>query len=107
METERTAPAATGKSATGAEKATGPVGTARGDEPAEKVTGREEPGTMADTPEVLLAARATVTAVMGRSEPPKLLEICSRMVGAARPTLTVWRRVASTRTEPVWFSTGG
>ena len=40
---------------------------------------------------------------MVRSEPPKALDSCSRMIGAPRPTLTVCRRVASTKTAPVWF----
>jgi len=80
MDTERIWPATTGKGM-GSEKATAPLGIVKeGRE--EKVTGTRVVGMMEDEPEVLLAGRARVTAVMGRSEAPKALLIWRRMVVA-------------------------
>ena len=80
MVTLRICPAVTGKEM-GSEKTTAPLGTVKESDP-EKVTGLREEGRMAGEPEVLFAGRAMDTAVMGRSEAPKALLICSRMVEA-------------------------
>lgn len=50
--------------------------------PPEKVRGASDSGLMADVPAEPLSGTARVAEEMGRSEPPKALEITRRMVGA-------------------------
>ena len=70
----------------GSEMARAPLGMVNEGEPEEKVTGWRVEGRMALEPapeEVRLVwGRATVTAVMGRSEAPKALLNWRRIVGA-------------------------
>jgi hypothetical protein len=53
-----------------------------------------------ETPAAPSVGRPIDAAVMGRSEPPKVLEKAMRRVGAPMEMWRVWRRVASLRTEP-------
>jgi hypothetical protein len=55
---------------------------------------------MPETPAAPPAGSATEPAVMGRSEPPKVLEIASLILGEPMDMCRVWRRVASFRTPP-------
>jgi hypothetical protein len=63
----------------GSEKATAPLGTVKLGLP-EKVTCWRVDGWMLLLPEVPFPGSATVTAVMGRSDAPKVLVNCSRIV---------------------------
>ena len=68
----------------GSEMTRAPLGTRKPGLPPEKVTVLTDPGLMALEPApVPDAGRATVAAVMGRSEPPKALLKLSRMVDAS------------------------
>lgn len=78
---------------TGSEKTTAPLGTVKEGLP-EKVTFWRVSGSMALAPAAPLAGRATVTAVMGRSEPPKTLLNCNLMFEAFCVTDTVCLSVA-------------
>jgi len=66
----------------GSETTRAPLGTAKEGEP-EKVRCCRVLAWMAGEPAVPLAGSAMVAAVMGRSEPPKALLNCSRIVSAS------------------------
>jgi hypothetical protein len=57
-------------------------------------------------PAVWFRGRATVTAVMGRLEPPKTFENLRRIWLACAVRKSIWRMVEFTKTAPVWFYTG-
>jgi hypothetical protein len=65
-----------------------------------KVRGLSVDVSMPATPALPPVGRAIVAAVMGRSEPPKVLLIWMRMRGAPMDMCSVWRRVASRKTPP-------
>lgn len=68
----------------GSETATAPLGMRKSGWPPEKVTVLMVPGLIAPEPAPALdAGRATVTAVIGSSEPPKALLKLNRMVEAS------------------------
>ena len=52
---------------------------------------------------MLLAGRATVTAVIGKLEPPKTFEILMRICDASVVIYNVCRTVELTKTAPLWF----
>ena len=66
-----------------------------------KVRGFRVVVSMPETPALPEVGRAMVAAVMGRSEPPKVLLIWRRMRSAGRERWRVWRRVASLNTPPL------
>lgn len=52
---------------------------------------------------MFFAGKAIVTAVIGRLEPPKTLEILMRTCEASAVIYKVWRMVELLKTAPVWF----
>src|SRR5689334_8142197 len=54
-------------------------------------------------PAVWLMGKATVTAVMGKFEPPKTFEILIRICEASVDMYRVCRMVELTKTAPLWF----
>lgn len=92
----------------GSETARAPLGMVTPGRPPEKVRGAREAGAMAEVPAPpllaeMLAGMARVAQVMGRSDPPKALEMTRRIVEADWVTKIVWRMVVSWKTTPVPF----
>lgn len=87
----------------GSETALAPLGMVKFARPPEKVSGARDPGEMADVPAEPFSGTAMVAAVMGRSDPPKALEMTSRIVGAGCVTKMVCLMVAFSKTTPVPF----
>ena len=87
---------------TGSETASAPFGMTVDELPL-KVKFCRVFGWIADTPDEPLNGRAIVTAVMGRGETPKALEIRRRIVEAPIDICKVWRIVVSTKVTLVPF----
>ena len=86
----------------GSETASAPLGTVMPSLPP-KVTFWMVLGWTWWIPAVWFKGRATVTAVMGRLDPPKTLENFRRIWRASVVMKRVWRMVLFTKTAPVWF----
>lgn len=85
----------------GSEIALAPLGMVMPDRPSENVTCARELGEMAEVPDEPFSGTATVAAVTDRTDPPKALEMTSRIVGAGWVMKMVCRRVALRKTTPV------
>jgi hypothetical protein len=81
----------------GSEYATLPFGMVILDEPDEKVSGWRVPVNMYPTPAFQFPDMASEAAVMVKSEPPNMLEICIRILSEASDVSSVWRSVAFVR----------